>query len=128
MRLFSDTRFTVSLLCQPNAKMKGTIALMLVHQLIYQGKTSDVAFHTLEKITYDQLQKNFATYRDYFYAQGIRAGENVGLFSRNSAEFVYCYMALSSLGAITVPMNFQLTPREVAYIVKDAQMKRLVTM
>ena len=128
MRLFSDTGFTVSPLCQPNAKMKGTIALMLVHQLIYQGKTSDVAFHTLEKITYAQLQKNFATYRDYFYAQGIRAGENVGLFSRNSAEFVYCYMALSSLGAITVPMNFQLTPREVAYIVKDAQMKRLVTM
>ena len=101
---------------------------MLVHQLIFQGKASDVAFHTLAKVTYAELQKNFTSYRDYFYAQGIRAGENVGLFSRNSAEFVYCYMALASLGAITVPMNFQLTPREVAYIVKDAQMKFLVTM
>ena len=108
--------------------MKGKIALMLVHQLIYQGKTSDVAFHSLTTVTYGQLQKKFTEYRDYFYAQGVRAGENVGLFSRNSAEFVYCYMALSSLGAITVPMNFQLTPREIAYIVKDAQMKLLITM
>ena len=57
---------------------------MLVHQLIFQGKASDVAFHTLAKVTYSELQKHFAAYRDYFYAQGIRAGENVGLFSRNS--------------------------------------------
>ena len=124
----SDTISTLSVLPETKAKMKGTIISMLVHQLIFQGKASDVAFHTLAKVTYAELQKNFTSYRDYFYAQGIRAGENVGLFSRNSAEFVYCYMALSSLGAITVPMNFQLTPREVAYIVKDAQMKRLVTM
>ena len=32
-------------------------------------------------------------------------------------------MALSSLGAIVVPLNFQLTSREIAFIVKDAQMK-----
>lgn len=101
---------------------------MLVHQLIQQGNPSAVAFHTLTKVTYAELREKFSAYRDFFYAQGIRAGENVGLFSRNSAEFVYCYMALSSLGAITVPMNFQLTPREVAYIVKDAQMIRVVTM
>jgi long-chain acyl-CoA synthetase len=37
-------------------------------------------------------------------------------------------MALISLGAIVVPLNFQLTARETAYIVKDAQMKTLITM
>jgi len=101
---------------------------MLVHQLISRGRSSNVAFHTSDKITYDKLQNEFVAYRNYFYAQGIRIGENVGLFSRNSAEFVYCYMALSSLGAVVVPLNFQLTAREIAYIVKDAQMKHLVSM
>ena len=101
---------------------------MLVHQLISCGKSSNVAFHTSDVITYDQLQNEFVAYRNYFYAQGIQIGENVGLFSRNSAEFVYCYMALSSLGAVVVPLNFQLTAREIAYIVKDAQMKYLVSM
>jgi long-chain acyl-CoA synthetase len=37
-------------------------------------------------------------------------------------------MAVASLGAVVVPINFQLTPREIAYIVKDAQMQRLITM
>ena len=101
---------------------------MLVHQLIFQGNPSNVAFHAPDEITYAHVQKEFSNYRNFFYHQGIRAGENVGLLSRNSAEFVYSYMALSSLGAIAVPLNFQLTAREIAYIVKDAQMKRLVTM
>ncbi|MBP2665812.1 MAG: lcfB 1 [Firmicutes bacterium] len=101
---------------------------MLVHQLISQGQPSTIAFHSPKEISYAQLQKECFEYRNFFYHQGIRAGENVGLFSRNSAEFVYSYMALSSLGAIVVPLNFQLTAREIAYIVKDAQMKCLVTM
>ena len=101
---------------------------MLVHQLISQGQPSTIAFHSPREISYAQLQKECFEYRNFFYHQGIRAGENVGLFSRNSAEFVYSYMALSSLGAIVVPLNFQLTAREIAYIVKDAQMKCLVTM
>ena len=101
---------------------------MLVHQLISRGKSSNIVFHTSDPVTYNQLLYEFVAYRNYFYAQGIRIGENVGLFSRNSAEFVYCYMALSSLGAVVVPLNFQLTAREIAYIVKDAQMKHLVSM
>jgi len=32
------------------------------------------------------------------------------------------------LGAVVVPLNFQLTAREIAYIVKDARMKYLVSM
>lgn len=101
---------------------------MLVHQLIFQGSPSNVAFYAPQAITYGQLQKEFFSYRNLFYHQGIRAGENVGLFSRNSPEFVFSYMALVSLGAVVVPVNFQLTAREIAFIVKDARMSHLVSM
>lgn len=101
---------------------------MQVHHFIFTGKPSDIVFQTPNPITYGQLQKEFTTYRDYFYDLGIRKGENVGLFSKNSPEFVYCYMALTSLGAVVVPLNFQLTSREIAFIVKDAQMKHLISM
>ncbi len=101
---------------------------MLVHEMIFQGKPSDIALHTPDAISYADLQKNFTDYRNFFYQQGICPGENVGIFSRNSADFIYAYMALASLGAIAVPLNFQLTAREIAYIVKDAEMKCLVTM
>lgn len=101
---------------------------MQVHHFIFTGKPSDIVFQTPNPTTYGQLQKEFTAYRNYFYDLGIRKGENVGLFSKNSPEFVYCYMALASLGAVVVPLNFQLTAREIAFIVKDAQMKHLISM
>lgn len=101
---------------------------MLVHELIFQGNADAVAFQNANPISYAQLQAEYQNYRNYFHHQGIHSGQNVGLFSRNSVEYVYCYMALSSLGAIVVPLNFKLTSREIAYIVKDSEMTHLITM
>ncbi|KYZ78100.1 long-chain fatty acid--CoA ligase [Anaerosporomusa subterranea] len=101
---------------------------MLVHELITQGIGDNTVLRGNQTVTYAQLQDEVAKYRGYFQNSGIRFGDNVGLFSRNSFEYVYSYMALASLGAVVVPLNFQLTPHEVAYIIKDAQIKHLVTM
>ncbi|MDU4959365.1 MAG: AMP-binding protein [Sporomusaceae bacterium] len=102
---------------------------MLVHELIEQGPGDKAAFYCDRQVTtYQQLRSEVAKYRAFFRSRGIAAGDNVGLFSRNAVEFVYSYMAIAGLGAVVVPLNFQLTPREIAYIVKDAQMRHLVTM
>ncbi|WP_093797057.1 class I adenylate-forming enzyme family protein [Sporomusa acidovorans] len=101
---------------------------MFVHDLVGNKAADSQAFAGKDKVTYADLQAYVSKYRDYFYATGIRTGDNVGLFSRNSVEFIYSYMAIVSLGAVVVPINFQLTAREVAFIVKDANMSRLVTM
>ena len=101
---------------------------MLVHELILQGKTDDLAIvDGSKRITYKDLQAKVKEYRNYFYHIGIRQGENVGLLSRNSAEYIYTYMAIASLGAVVVPINFQLSSREIAYIVKDAEMKHIIS-
>jgi long-chain acyl-CoA synthetase len=99
---------------------------MLVHQLIYQGREDHIFLHSPSKITYKQLQTEVARYRSYLYHAGVGPRENVGLLIRNSPAFVYAYMAIISLGAVVVPINYQLIAREVAYIVKDAQMKNMV--
>jgi long-chain acyl-CoA synthetase len=100
---------------------------MLVHQLLHQGTAESIAFHGNENITYKQLQNEVIQYRNFFHHAGIQSGDKIGLFSRNSVEFVYSYMAVVSLGAIVVPLNFQLTIREIAFIVQDANMKHLIT-
>ncbi|MBP2664042.1 MAG: lcfB 1 [Firmicutes bacterium] len=102
--------------------------LLFVHDLILKGKIDSPAFAGKDKVSYGELQEEVRKYRNYFYTSGIRAGENVGLFSKNSVEFVYCYMAIVSLGAVVIPINFQLTVREIAFIVKDAMMSHLITM
>lgn len=104
------------------------VHLLLVHDLMQQGAPDDTAFYGKVNVSFAGFQEQVKKYRNYFYISGVRAGDNVGLFSRNSIEYVYSYMAIVSLGAVVVPINFQLTARETAYIVKDAQMQRLITM
>ncbi|MHC1746573.1 MAG: AMP-binding protein [Negativicutes bacterium] len=102
---------------------------MLVHQLMYRGTENQVAFFGgHQTITYGQMQDQVMLYRNFFYQKGVRSGENVGLFAKNSVEFVYSYLAITSLGAVVVPLNFQLVAREVAFIVQNSKMKTLVTM
>ena len=99
---------------------------MLLHQIIKFGEEADIAFHGEPAVTYGQLRREVGQYRDYLYQAGIRRGDNVGLLLRNSPAFVYSYMAIVSLGALVVPINYQLTAQEVGFIVKDAGMKHLV--
>ena len=99
---------------------------VLLHQIIDFGEESSIAFHDEPAVTYGQLRREVAKFRDYLYQTGIRRGENVGLLLRNSPAFVYSYMAIVSLGALVVPINYQLTAQEVGFIVKDAGMKHLV--
>lgn len=98
----------------------------MVLQEILQGKPEDTAICGEKNISYRELKTWICRYRGYFYANGVRAGENVGLMARNSAEFIYAYFAIASLGAVAVPINFQLAAREAAYIIQDAGIRLLV--
>ena len=101
---------------------------MLVHEVINNGREDAIAIvDEGRQITYAQLKQGIKKYRNRLYELGIRQGDRVGIFSRNSAEFIYAYFATTSLGAINVPINFQLSPRETAYILHDAGVEHLLT-
>ena len=88
---------------------------MFVHELICQGEPDSLAIVDHERrITYRELQEHVAACRNRLYAAGVRVGDRVSIFSRNSADYIYAYMAIASLGAIAVPINFQLSNREIA--------------
>ena len=101
---------------------------MLVHEVINNGRPEDIAIvDEGRQITYSQLKEGIKKYRNHLWELGVCQGDRVGIFSRNSAEFIYAYFAVSSLGAINVPINFQLSPRETAYILQDAGVEHLLT-
>lgn len=103
---------------------------MLVHEIIQQDfiHHNHIVFLGEKPVTYGELSNTVANYRNFFYQQGIRPGENVGLCSKNCVEFIYSYLAITSLGAVIVPLNFQFVPREIAYILFNANIKKLITM
>ena len=101
---------------------------MLVHEIINNGREEDIAIvDEGRQITYRALKQGIKKYRNHLYELGIRQGDCVGIFSRNSAEFIYTYFAAASLGAINVPINFQLSTREAAYILQNAGVEHLLT-
>ena len=101
---------------------------MLVHDLVRQGaKDAAALVDHQRRISYGELEGAVASCRNRLHAAGVRRGDRVGIFSRNSAEFIYAYFGIASLGAIAVPINFQLSNREIAYIIKDAGIKHFLT-
>jgi fatty-acyl-CoA synthase len=57
---------------------------------------------------------------------GIAAGERVAVLAPNAVEYVLLFFAVQRLGAVLVPVNWRLAPREVAHVVTDAEPALLV--
>ena len=93
---------------------------MLVHEIMNCGRSEDIAIvDDGRTFTYAETKAEIKKFRDRLYALDVREGDRVGIFSRNSAEFIFAYFAVASLGAINVPINFQLSQRETAFILKN---------
>src|SRR5678816_957903 len=57
---------------------------------------------------------------------GISAGDRVAILMGNRPEYFELYFACARSGAIAVPLNFRLTPREAAQILGHADPALLV--
>ena len=92
-----------------------------------QKKKKNVFIFKDKTTTYGEFRKKVNRWSVFLQEQGVKKGDRVGLFSKNSPEFVSAYFAIVNIGAIVVPFNFQLIAPEIAYIVKDTEMKILLT-
>ncbi|MFW0783771.1 long-chain fatty acid--CoA ligase [Gordonia sp. CPCC 206044] len=76
-----------------------------------------------ERITYTELDVRAALVAGMLTARGIRPGDAVALSCPNIAEFVAIYFGILKAGAVVVPLNILLKPREIAYHLDDSGAK-----
>ena len=96
---------------------KRMLFIMLVHQLIEAAPAEAVAVvQGGTRDTYAGLSARVARMRDFLYKQGVRRGGRVAIYARKSVHYVAAYLAISALGAIAVPINYQLNQQEIGYI------------
>ena len=57
--------------------------------------------------------------------RGIRKGDRIGLYCINSDWFPLAYFGILKAGAVVVPINLWLNPKEVAFILNDAGARAL---
>jgi len=91
--------------------------------ITFQAKkrTKKVAlFVDEEKITYGEILDSVDKLAAYLASQGVKKGDKVALFLRNSPEFIYSIFAASKLGAIVIPINTFLKEDELSYILEDS--------
>ncbi len=101
---------------------------MLVHDLIWRGRPEDVAINDQGRsLTYRALILSVTICRSRLYSDGVRMHDRVAIYAHNCAEYIIAYMAIASLGAVVVPINFQLSMRETAFILKNADVHYLIT-
>ncbi|MBL4953644.1 fatty acid--CoA ligase [Neobacillus sp. YIM B02564] len=58
--------------------------------------------------------------------EGVKKGDRVSTFTFNTEELGTAFFACAKIGAIFNPINFRLTPEEVAFILSDATPKAVL--
>ncbi len=72
---------------------------------------------------YDTIIKIAASFED----RGIKKGDKVALFLKNSPEFIWSVFALSAIGAEVVPLNFYLKYDEILYVAENCGLSAVIT-
>jgi long-chain acyl-CoA synthetase len=79
-----------------------------------------------EKITYGDILAVADKLAAFLANKGVKKGDKIAFFLRNSPEFIYTVFAASKLGAIVVPINTFLKEDELTYILEDSGSSVLV--
>ena len=76
--------------------------------------------------TYGQMAENMAKYHILFSEAGIKKGDKVALYARNSAEWVIAYFATLTYEAVSVPFLPDFIPAAVAELGAFSECKLLI--
>jgi fatty-acyl-CoA synthase len=77
------------------------------------------------RLTFAELHDNVARLRAALARHGVRRGDHVGVCLGNSAVWVALFLALGSLGAVTVPINTRFRAEEIAYALRQSRVSTL---
>jgi fatty-acyl-CoA synthase len=95
------------------------------HALMQPGET---ALRFLgATFTWADLRRRVAALAGALSRRAVGPGDRVMILMLNRNEFVESLLATNMIGAIAVPINFRLTPPEIAFLVEDCEARLMIT-
>lgn len=79
------------------------------------------------ELTFRELSEKVANLATHLHCEGLQQGERVGLLLPNSLAFALSYYATQMMGAVTVVMDARLKGKELAGVLRDADLSLLIT-
>ncbi|CAN5501903.1 fatty-acid--CoA ligase FadD5 [soil metagenome] len=83
--------------------------------------------HLGRTTTWADLDNRVTALAGALHRRGVTIGDRVMILMLNRTEFIETMLAANRLGAIAVPVNFRLTPPEIAFLVADCDAHVVVT-
>ncbi len=80
----------------------------------------------VRSVTYGEWNERACRLANALLGLGLTKGQRVAVLAHNRLEWLEIYAATAKAGLVAVPINFRLTPAEVAYIVDDAEAAALI--
>jgi fatty-acyl-CoA synthase len=77
--------------------------------------------------TWAELQHRVNALADALSRRGVEFGDRVLILMLNRPEFIESFLAINTLGAIAVPVNFRMTPPEIGFLVADCGARVVIT-
>ncbi len=77
--------------------------------------------------TWGELDRRVTALAGALHERGIGFGDRVLILMLNRTEFMEAVLATNKLGAIAVPVNFRMTPPEIAFLVSDCAATVVIT-
>ena len=78
------------------------------------------------RMSYQDFAERVWRLANAFEALGLQGNERVAILHENCHVFLEAYFAAAHLGLILVPLNFRLSPKELAMILKDSGARMLI--
>src|SRR5919201_4925199 len=82
--------------------------------------------HGERELTYAQLDERSSRLAQALLAAGIGRGSRVAYLGRTAPEVIELLFAVSKIGAVIVPLNWRLSPRELGGVLENAQAPLLI--
>src|SRR4030043_813390 len=76
--------------------------------------------------TYGEFFDRINRLSHFLRSLGMRKDDKVAILHPNCHTFLEAYYGTAQMGAISVPINYRLSPKEIAFILRDSESKILI--
>jgi fatty-acyl-CoA synthase len=115
-----------SLTEQPNLARRQNWTNQLARHALMQPEATALRFLG-RTTTWGDLDRRVTALAGALSRRGVAFGDRVLILMLNRTEFIESFLAINKLGAIAVPVNFRMTPPEIAFLVGDCQAEVVIT-
>lgn len=77
-------------------------------------------------VTYAELERDSNRLAHYLLAQGVKAGDHVAVYAKNSVEHVVAVLAIVKIRAVNINVNYRYVEGELNYLFENADVVALI--